>query len=163
MLTLIRLACAVVLSSYGNSKDVVFGETLSGRDILVSGVASIVGPLIITVPVSVSLNLQQRVSEFLQQMQAQAANMIPYQHFRLQKIRQLGPECSRASNFTTLFIIQPVNKLANNVDMQEQEKSTVTALGFLNYLLVLEAALTSSRVNLNILHAAFVILREQVN
>jgi len=163
MSTLIRSACAIVLSSYGNSKDVVFGETLSGRDIPVSGVASIAGPLITTVPVSVSLNLQQRVSEFLQQMQAQAADMIPHQHFGLQKIRQLGPECSRASNFTTLLVIQPVNMSADNVDMWQQEKSATAASGFLDYPLVLEAALTSSGVNLNILHAASILSREQID
>ena len=163
MSTLIRSACAVVLSSYGNSKDVVFGETLSGRDIPVSGVASIAGPLITTVPVSVSVNLQQRISEFLQQMQAQAADIIPHQHFGLQKIRQLGPECSRASNFTTLLVIQPVNGSADDVDMWEQEKSAVAASGFLDYPLVLEAALTSSGVNLNILHAASIVSKEQVD
>ncbi|RMZ71371.1 non-ribosomal peptide synthetase [Pyrenophora seminiperda CCB06] len=163
MSTLIRSACAFVLSTYGNSEDVVFGETLSGRDIPVSGVAGIAGPLITTVPVSVSLDFQQSISRFLQQMQTQSADMISHQHFGLQKIRQLGPECNRASNFTTLLVIQPVNNSADDVDMWEPEKSAAAASGFLDYPLVLEAALTSSGVKLNILHAASILSREQVD
>ncbi|USP76438.1 non-ribosomal peptide synthetase [Curvularia clavata] len=163
MSTLIRSACAVVLSSYANSKDIVFGEILSGRDIPVSGVASIAGPLITTVPVSVSLDFEQRTSRFLKQMQVQAADMIPHQYFGLQKIRQLGPECSSASNFTTLLVIQPANESADVVEMWEQEEAATATSGFLNYPLVLEAALTSSGLKLNILHATSILSREQVD
>ena len=58
MATLIRGAWALVASQYTGSDDVLFGETLTGRDIPLPGVEGIVGPLIATV----SSRIASRVS-----------------------------------------------------------------------------------------------------
>ncbi|PWY86798.1 nonribosomal siderophore peptide synthase Sid2 [Aspergillus heteromorphus CBS 117.55] len=64
--TLIRGAWALVSSQYTGNDDVVFGETLTGRDISLAGVDSIVGPLIATVPVRIHIHRAGSVESFLQ-------------------------------------------------------------------------------------------------
>jgi amino acid adenylation domain-containing protein len=160
--TLIRSAWAIVLASYGSSEDVIFGETFSGRDIPVPRVGNITGPLITTVPISVSLDRCQRVSEFLRHMQAQTVDMIPHQHFGLQNIRQLDPACSKACNFKTLLVVQPVTTKTEDSALWEAENSAVDHGGFLDYPLVIEGTLTSSGVCLTIWHSSSILSTEQV-
>ena len=105
--TLLKTAWALVLSQYTDSTDVVFGLTLSGRDIDLADIEVLAGPTITTVPLRVAFDQQTPVSAVLARVQSDAVEMIDSQHVGLQGIRALGDEAKAACNFQNLLVIQP--------------------------------------------------------
>ncbi|KAA8643828.1 hypothetical protein EYZ11_008907 [Aspergillus tanneri] len=107
MATLIRGAWALVASQYTGSGDVVFGETLTGRDISLPGVDSIIGPLIATVPVRICVHRASTVESYLQTVQRGTLSRTPYQHMGMQNIRKVSHDAQYACEAGTGLVIQP--------------------------------------------------------
>ncbi|TGO58604.1 hypothetical protein BCON_0053g00390 [Botryotinia convoluta] len=105
MATLIRGAWALVASQYTGSDDVVFGETLAGRDISLKGVESIVGPLIATVPVRINVSRSSSIEAYLQSVQQCMLARIPYQHMGMQNIRKVSQDAQHACEAGTGLVI----------------------------------------------------------
>lgn len=105
MATLIRGAWALVASQYTGSDDVVFGETLAGRDISLKGVESIVGPLIATVPVRINVSRSCSIEAYLQSVQQSMLARIPYQHMGMQNIRKVSQDAQHACEAGTGLVI----------------------------------------------------------
>ncbi|KAJ5606380.1 AMP-binding enzyme [Penicillium lagena] len=112
--TLIRGAWALVASQYTRSDDVVFGETLTGRDIPLSGVESIVGPLIATLPIRVHVNRATSVESYLQTVQQSILARTPYQHMGMQNIRKVSRDAQHACEAGTGLVIQPEPEYEGN-------------------------------------------------
>jgi hypothetical protein len=102
---LINAVWALTLSQYTSSASVVYGVTLSGRDVALPGAERIVGPTITTVPRRV--DVRGSLPEFLRHVQRVAADALPHQHLGLQCIRDLSPAARRACDFTSLLIVTP--------------------------------------------------------
>ncbi|KAL4933411.1 nonribosomal peptide synthase SidD [Aspergillus undulatus] len=107
MATLIRGAWALVASQYTGSDDIVFGETLMGRDIALPGVEGIIGPLIATVPVRVHVHRTSSVEAYLQSVQKAMLARTPYQHMGMQNIRKVSQDAQHACETGTGLVIQP--------------------------------------------------------
>ena len=105
--TLIQAAWALVMARHTGTDDAVFGLTLSGRDAPVTGITSMLGPAITTVPLRVNIDNTKTITEYLQDVQALVAQVRLYQHAGLQNIRRLSPEASSAVDFQTLLVIHP--------------------------------------------------------
>ncbi|KAE8381663.1 hypothetical protein BDV26DRAFT_72260 [Aspergillus bertholletiae] len=105
--TLIRGAWALVASQYTGSDDVVFGETLTGRDISLPGVEGIVGPLIATVPIRVRVARTSSVESYLRDVQQSVVARTPYQHMGMQNIRKVSQDAQHACEASTGLVIQP--------------------------------------------------------
>ncbi|KAL6909307.1 non-ribosomal peptide synthetase [Trichoderma evansii] len=124
--TAIKTAWALVQGIFTNSDDVVFGATVTGRQIPVAGVEQIAAPLIATVPVRAVLDQNVHVSRLLEEMQRQSIDSTPYEHIGLQEIRKVSPEAQQGCDFQTLLVIQPSeieqisNAIFKPVDMTEQ-------------------------------------------
>ncbi|ROV92122.1 hypothetical protein VSDG_07569 [Cytospora chrysosperma] len=112
--TLIRGAWALVASQYTGSDDVVFGETLTGRDIALPGVESILGPLVATVPIRVHVDRASSVASYLQTVQQALLNRTPYQHMGWQNIRKVSRDAQYASEAATGLVIQPDSEHVGN-------------------------------------------------
>lgn len=108
--TLIRAAWALLLSAYTGSDDVVFGETLTGRDISVPGVTDICGPTLTTVPTRVQLDRNGNVLDLLRSISQAATDRIPHQHFGLSEIKRMDEDAAAACDFQNLLIIQTGNE-----------------------------------------------------
>ncbi|KAF3054868.1 Nonribosomal peptide synthetase 13 [Daldinia childiae] len=104
--TKIRLAWAILLSTVTNSADASFGATVSGRQANVPGMENISGPTIATVPLRVAIDRSKSVEELLQQVQLQAADMMPFEQTGLQQIRRISENCDLACQFQSLMVIQ---------------------------------------------------------
>lgn len=102
--TLLRSTWALVLSQETDNQNVVFPTTLSGRSAPVADILDIIAPTITTVPIRISLDRAQKLSEFLQTVQQQATDMIPFEHTGLQNIRSI---IQHPLDFNHLFVIQP--------------------------------------------------------
>ncbi|EED13785.1 nonribosomal peptide synthase SidD [Talaromyces stipitatus ATCC 10500] len=107
MATLIRGTWALVASQYTRSDDIVFGETLTGRDIALAGVEEIVGPLIATVPVRVYVHRASSVEVYLQTIQQSMRGRTRYQHMGMQNIRKVSRDAQHACEASTGLVIQP--------------------------------------------------------
>ncbi|KAK5988675.1 Nonribosomal peptide synthase 1 [Cladobotryum mycophilum] len=105
--TIIRAAWALVTSQYINSTDIVFGETLTGRNAPIIGAEEIEGPMITTVPVRIQIDRETAISEYLQIIQEQTVEQIPHEHFGLQHIRRLSPDAFVACELRTGLVLHP--------------------------------------------------------
>jgi len=87
--TLMQSAWALLLSRYSNSRDVLFGITVSGRPYDFPEIDSMVGLLINTLPLRVQLTADDlTVSSFLHQVQANVAEMLEHETTSLTKIQE---------------------------------------------------------------------------
>lgn len=114
--TVVRAAWALLMSQYTHSTDVVFGATVTGRDASLPGITDIVGPTLATVPVRVTLDLEQTVSGYLSDIQTQTIEAIPFQHVGIQNIRRMSPDCQAACDFRNLLVIQPEGGKQDSID-----------------------------------------------
>lgn len=105
--TVIRGAWALVASQFTHGDDVVFGETLTGRDIPLLGVEGVIGPLIATVPIRILIDRTKSVNDYLKAVQQAILSRTPYQHMGMQNIRKVHPDAQHACEAGTGLVIQP--------------------------------------------------------
>ncbi|RDW76398.1 nonribosomal peptide synthase Pes1 [Aspergillus mulundensis] len=110
---LIRSAWAIVISAHTGSGDVCFGETLSGRNVNMPGIADVAGPAITTVPMRVRVDNKLPISQYLSDVRQVTAAMIPHQHHGLQRIQKLSGDAALACKFQNLLVIQSDNAQLN--------------------------------------------------
>lgn len=101
----LRTAWATLISWHVDSSDVTFGAVVSGRQAPVPGIENVAGPTIATVPLRIVV--RGTVDELLHQVQAQATDMIPFEQYGLQHVRQISQEASHACDFQTLLLVHP--------------------------------------------------------
>lgn len=119
--TIVQTAWGMVLSKHSCASEVVFGATLLGRQIPLAGIERVGGPTIATVPMRVVVDWDgQSALDILQRMQDQSAEMIPFVHHGIKRIRKLGYDLQRACQFQTFLVVQPVS--------QSEVRSTEKAL-----------------------------------
>ena len=80
--TLVYAAWALVLSMYMGSDVVVFGVVLSGRDLPLDGIESVVGPVINILPLHVSVEKTSTTTEYLHHLQSRMVELRKYQWTR---------------------------------------------------------------------------------
>jgi hypothetical protein len=118
--TILQAAWAIVVGRHTSSEDVVFGTTVSGRKATLDGVKEVAGSTIATVPVRVNICRGQKVSAYLQRIQDQASEKIPYEQIGLQAIAKISNDARNACGFQTLVVIQPVgNDLCTDSELGE--------------------------------------------
>ncbi|MGW4020935.1 amino acid adenylation domain-containing protein [Streptomyces sp. NPDC005009] len=96
MNTLVQGAWALVLGELTGRQDVVFGTTVSGRPPAVTGVESMVGMLINTVPVRVTYAPGDTLAEFLTRLQSRQGGLVEHHYHGL-------PEIQRSTGLQSLF------------------------------------------------------------
>lgn len=136
--TLVRAAWGLVLGSHAGSDDVVFGETLSGRDIDLDHVEDVVGPTLTTVPSRIQIDREATVSSFLRDIHDQAIRVIPHQHAGLQNIKRLGGTMAVACDFRNLLVIQSAGEVTSQEDLLKPMEDELGQLNFFTYPLVVE-------------------------
>ncbi|KAF2683049.1 acetyl-CoA synthetase-like protein [Lentithecium fluviatile CBS 122367] len=104
--TVIRAAWALLLATYTGSDDVVFGETLTGRDIAVAGITEICGPTLTTLPTRVKVSRGSTVLDLLRSIAKSVTDRIPHQHFGLSEIKRIDQDSAAACDFQNLLAIQ---------------------------------------------------------
>ncbi|GAS86141.1 non-ribosomal peptide synthetase [Mycolicibacterium brisbanense] len=88
--TLFQMAWATILSAFTDRTDVVFGVTVSGRPDELSGVETMVGLFINTVPLRVRLDPSQPVGEQCLALQREAADLRDHSYLSHTELRSLG-------------------------------------------------------------------------
>jgi len=133
--TLMQGAWALLLSTYAREDDVLFGVTVSGRSAPLSGVESMVGLFINTLPLRVKLNPESKILSWLQSLQEQQFALQQYEYCSLLDIQSWG-EISRGTPlFETILVFEnlPVNidsKTANSNLKVQSDRSYGSATGY---------------------------------
>lgn len=161
--TVLRAAWALIIARYCDSTDVCFGTTVSGRQAAIEGLNSISGPTIATVPVRVRIDLAQSVNDYLQAVQRQAVDMVPYEQFGLQNIAKVNGFAREACEFSSLLAIQPgrfvsgehddgntaVVEFAHDVGHEAQDVTD----GYYTYPLVVQLQVGATQIEFDIIYA----------
>nr|RBQ92261.1 hypothetical protein FVER53263_11762 [Fusarium verticillioides] len=150
--TIVRAAWALVLGSQTGSDDVVFGETLSGRDIALDHVQDILGPTLTTVPSRVHISRHSTISDFLKDLRERATDVIPHQHAGLQRISRLGDAIAVACDFQNLLVIQSFDQVTDPNDLLSSPQHEVDQKNFFTYPLVVECSIEKHELILTIHH-----------
>jgi len=112
--TLLRAAWTLLLAACEGSDDVVFGNTVNGRNIDLAGIEDVVGPTFSTVPVRLAIDRSMTIKQFLSAVQRNAVDVTPYQQTGLHEIQKLSTDCEVACQFNTLLVIQSSQQSSEN-------------------------------------------------
>lgn len=104
--TIIRASWAVFIARHCGTQDVVFGATLNGRNAPIRGIDNMIGPTITTVPIRVVLDDEESSAAFLQRIQKQATDMIPFEQTGMHDIGLMSSDAHAACQFQNLLSIQ---------------------------------------------------------
>ncbi|KXG45667.1 AMP-dependent synthetase/ligase [Penicillium griseofulvum] len=152
---LMRAAWAIIIATHTASGDVCFGETLSGRNIDLPGVADIAGPVLTTVPTRIQVDNAMSTMEYLQKIHQSTTEMIPHLHSGLQRIRQLNKDTATGCDFKNLLVIQPGDgELDNKIWIDEKRQ---TSEDFFTHPLVVECGVTKTSISFTVHHDELVI------
>lgn len=145
--TMVRAGWAILLSAQTGSEDVIFGETMTGRDVPVDGIIDMVGPTLTTVPTRIQVNSSLTIMEYLQKVNQMAADVIPHQHVGLQNIRRLNSNTATACDFQNLLVIQTAGT-GGDSKMWHPVNSGVGS-NFFTYPLVVECTADASSIHID--------------
>ncbi|KID74513.1 Nonribosomal peptide synthetase 6 [Metarhizium brunneum] len=138
--TFIQAAWSILLASYSGSSSVVFGTTVLGRQIPLTGVERIGGPTIAAVPICIQVKNSMKVVEFLQTIQMQMVEMIDFSHFGIRNMKRLSHKARMATDFRTFLVVQPpVEDTDRSFLSLSSGSEDITA--FNTYALMLECSL----------------------
>ncbi len=115
--TLFQGAWAFLLSRYSGEQDVVFGATVAGRPPELSGIESMVGLFINTIPVRVEVLDEEPIAEFLEKLQRKGAEAREFEHAPLVDIQGASGVPRGAPLFESLFVFEnfPVERSARKI------------------------------------------------
>ncbi|WSG61650.1 amino acid adenylation domain-containing protein [Nocardia sp. NBC_01730] len=113
--TLIQAAWAIVLATVTAREDVVFGTTVSGRPPQISGIESMIGLFVNTVPVRVRLDHRESLAQLLRRIHTEQATLLDYHHLGLARIQQMaGP--GAMFDTVTVFESYPIDSTGLSED-----------------------------------------------
>jgi amino acid adenylation domain-containing protein len=133
--TLMQGAWALLLSAYAREHDVLFGVTVSGRSGTISGIESMVGLFINTLPLRVKLSRDSKVLSWLESLQEQQFTLQQYEYCSLLDIQSWGEVPRGTPLFETILVFEnlPVNigsKTANSNLKVQSDRSYGSATGY---------------------------------
>lgn len=105
--TILYAAAALVLAAHGKSDDVIFALLLAGRDAPLDGIFDMVGPELVRFPFLTPIDRRLALGKFLQIVERQILDIIPYQDYGSQRIKQCGTGAAAACQSRCLVVVQP--------------------------------------------------------
>ncbi|GFF69603.1 nonribosomal peptide synthase, putative [Aspergillus lentulus] len=117
MATLIKAAAAFYLTRLLAKTDIVFGQTVNGRNMALDNVDVILGPCLNFIPMRVALQPEWTVQDLLAHVYQQHMRSVPYDYMPLPEIIQECTEWPAGSELT--FIVQHQNiRLEQNLPLE---------------------------------------------
>ena len=103
---MIEAAWAILLGRYTDSEDVCFGVVRSGRTAPVTGIDTIMGPTIVSIPRRLRPTRKLRTLEFIRQVEKTTSEALPWEHYGLRNMRKLGESARHVCDFPTMVVVQ---------------------------------------------------------
>lgn len=105
--TILYAAAALILGAHGDSEDVVFGLILAGRNDPLNGIFNMLGPAFVNFPFRTQVDRLSNLGTLLHSIERQVLDILPHQHYGLQRIKHCGTEAAAACQFRCLVVVQP--------------------------------------------------------
>ncbi|MFI0780468.1 amino acid adenylation domain-containing protein [Streptomyces sp. NPDC021212] len=121
----VHSAWAVTLGGILHGRDVVFGSTVSGRDVEVPGIEDMVGLFINTIPVRARWAGATTARDLLASVREHQSAVLPHQHVSLARI---GRQAGAGTLFDTLVVFD----VATDVAALRRPDDTLVITGILN-------------------------------
>ncbi|GGL11304.1 non-ribosomal peptide synthetase [Nocardia jinanensis] len=107
--TLVQAAWAIVLATETGRDDVVFGATVSGRPPQITGIETMIGLFVNTVPVRVRLDPRESLARLLRQIRTEQIALLDQHHIGLTQIQDMaGP--GAMFDTVTVFESYPIDR-----------------------------------------------------
>ncbi|MGW7276289.1 amino acid adenylation domain-containing protein [Streptomyces sp. NPDC054864] len=125
--TLVQGAWALLLGQLTGRQDLMFGATVSGRPAAVTGVESMVGMFINTLPVRVEYAPGDTLAEILARLQSRQAGLLEHHHYSLTEIQQ---SAGLPTLFDTLVVFEsyPVDQEGIGAATEAADGIAITGL-----------------------------------
>ena len=104
--TVFQGAWALLLSRYSGEREVMFGATVSGRPAEIEGIEKMLGLFINTQPVRVEVNGEQKVGDWLRQLQDRCAAARQYEYAPLSSLQRWSEIGSGRALFDSLLVFE---------------------------------------------------------
>ncbi|WP_417218114.1 amino acid adenylation domain-containing protein, partial [Alcanivorax sp.] len=132
--TLVQAAWARVLGRFTGQQRVVFGNTVAGRPAELAGSDSMLGLFINTLPMTVPLNGEQPIADWLRQLQADNASLREQGHAPLFEVQQ-DAGWGGEGLFDTLLVFEnyPLDESLLGSEHSELQLGTPTSHEFTHY------------------------------
>jgi len=88
--TVVQVAWGILLSKYNDCNDVLFGAVVSGRPAAITGIESMVGLFINTIPIRIRLEEKETLEELFKKVQTDSIAAIPYHYTPLAEVQGLS-------------------------------------------------------------------------
>ncbi|KAJ3094646.1 hypothetical protein HK100_006071, partial [Physocladia obscura] len=111
-----RTVWALTLSYYTRDTDVVFGDVHSGRDLPIENIGSVVGLLINTVPLRISLSGGADFFEIARIIQVTYGESLPHSYVSLADIQQWCGLSGENQMFNSIFAYQSFENVPDNAE-----------------------------------------------
>lgn len=125
--TIIKAAWTSALAQLSGRSDIVFGNLISGRNVAVEGVESIVGPCLNILPVRITLDPTWTALDLLRRVQNQQVASMPYESLGFREIVQHCTDWPEWTYFPTM--IQHQNLAQDSTLSLDRTKYKVGCLG----------------------------------
>lgn len=103
--TLIQAAWLLTLQRYTRQHQPVFGNTIAGRPTLMAGSESMVGLFINTLPVTISVNWQRNIQQWMSDIQDQTSAQLEFSYASLAEVQAQSP-LKGETLFDTLIVFE---------------------------------------------------------
>ena len=100
--TILKAAWTSALAQLSGRSDIVFGNLISGRNVAVEGVESIVGPCLNIIPVRITLDPNWTALDLLRRIQNQQVASMPYESLGFREIVQHCTDWPEWTYFPTM-------------------------------------------------------------
>lgn len=136
---LLQAAWALLLARYSDLDAVTFGVTVSGRPAQLAGVESIVGPFINTLPMTIAIDSNATIGDWLRALQLHNAARAEFEFMPLAEVQALAPTGNGASGglFDSLLVFDNYPVGAREGKVSGPVAEPLTSFSYNNYPLTL--------------------------
>ncbi|GLZ40296.1 non-ribosomal peptide synthetase [Actinokineospora sp. NBRC 105648] len=104
--TVVQGMWAVLLSQFGGVPDICFGATVSGRPADLSGVESVIGMFVTTIPVRVAVDPARELAPWLRSLQEAQVEARPFDHVPLARMRSFTDLPAGSPVFDSIVVFE---------------------------------------------------------
>ncbi|MEH2536065.1 amino acid adenylation domain-containing protein/non-ribosomal peptide synthase protein (TIGR01720 family) [Bradyrhizobium sp. AZCC 1588] len=152
--TLVQGAWALLLSRYGDSTEVVFGVTVSGRPAELPEVERTVGLFINTLPLRLAVPPRQKILDWLREVQARQSELTDYQYSALADVQRSSEVPAGTPLFDSIVVFENYPaELSAQVPGHAIRIDMIRAVNRINYPLALQVA-TGRSLSLKLMYDA---------
>ncbi|UCH95455.1 MAG: AMP-binding protein, partial [Candidatus Aminicenantes bacterium] len=126
--SLLYTAWGLLLQKYNNTKDVIFGTTVSGRSVKINGIEDMVGLFINTLPFRMQTDFNEKILDHLHRVNDSLQIREEYEHSSQVKIKEYSELDNNEAFFDTILVIEnyPLERLL----LQENKNSQLSVNSF---------------------------------